>query len=108
MKNKDIIACVFITTNPYCNLNEFYKNRIIQSINELETVNKQDTIATSNLSLKLNKRFIIKTYKGKETIQQPINFNVYIRWGKLYYIGWLFDFIIYASLICISIFLIIK
>lgn len=84
-------TCVFIKTNPRCKLNTFYKDMVVASIAELKAAEaSNDPVAVSNLSLKLNERFTRRTKDGSAVIQ-PINFNLYLRWGSSLALGWWFD-----------------
>lgn len=85
-------TCVFVTSNPYCELNNFYEQRLNVSIAELETAIKtNDSIAMSNLSLKLNERFMAKGSKENEYVRMPNNLNLYMRYGSLLTLGWYID-----------------
>lgn len=92
-------TCVFIKTNPYCELNNFYSNRVVTSITESSNVN--DAVAISNLSLKLNERFIGKSSNGAEYVKKPINLNIYLRYGSLTWLGWWIDLICYSYFVVI-------
>lgn len=91
-------TCIFITTNPSCKLSNYYNNRVLLSIEESKNVNIKDTTAVSNLSLKLNERFIGKGDKGKEYIKHPINLNLYMRWGNLKSLGYWLDIVSFIYL----------
>jgi hypothetical protein len=96
-------TCIFIKTNPYCELSNFYSNRIITSINESDNVT--DPVAISNLSLKLNERFIGKGSEGVEYVKKPTNLNLYMRWRNLSWLGWWFDLLGWMFLIAIWFFI---
>lgn len=103
-------TCIFITTNPSCELSNYYNNRVLLSINESSNVDIKDTTAVSNLSLKLNERFIGKGSKGSEFVKHPINLNLYMRWGDLNWLGYFIDLIcwIYLVLVWFVIWLVIN
>lgn len=84
-------SCVFIKSNPNCDLGNYYNNRILLSIAESSTVDTNNTTAVSNLSLKLNERFIGKGSEGSEYTKMPINYNLYLRWKDMLLVGWFVD-----------------
>lgn len=92
-------SCVFIKTNPNCKLDNYYNHRILLSIKESNTVNVNNTTAVSNLSLKLNERFVGTGNKGSQYNKMPINFNLYLRWKNLALLGWFIDLICWGYLV---------